>query len=207
MSITTTTTTIPSHASRPVRPDDVAAVADTLAAAFLDDPVFSWCLPDRARRAEVLPGFFRLAAGAVVPAGEATVAADGRAAALWVPPGTPAVTDPDAFGAAVAELFGDDAERTFTLMAMLDEIHPTERHRFLWFVGTRPEAQGQGRGSALLRQMLARSDAEGVPTRLDATSEDNRRLYGRHGFEVVAVHSVAGSPPMWPMRRAPRPTG
>jgi ribosomal protein S18 acetylase RimI-like enzyme len=198
-------TIAPSLTIRAVRVDEVPAVADTLAAAFHDDPVFTWCIPDPARRAAALPGFFRLATDAVVPAGEATVTADGQAAALWVPPGTAAVADPEAFGAAVADLVGDDTERTFALMAMLDEIHPTEPHRFLWFVGTRPAVQGQGRGAALLRRMLDRSDAQGAATYLDATSEANRRLYERHGFEVLGRHTVAGSPPVWPMQRLARP--
>jgi ribosomal protein S18 acetylase RimI-like enzyme len=201
--------TTPSHTICSLRSDDDAAVADTLAAAFHDDPAFTWCIPDPVHRSSVLPGLFRLATEAVLRSGEVTVVADGQAAALWVPPGTPAVldTDADAFGMAVAELVGADAERTFALMAMFDEIHPTEPHRFLWFVGTRPAAQGQGRGSALLRDMLARSDVEGEAAYLDATSEHNRRLYERHGFEVVARHTVAGSPPVWAMWRRPRPAG
>jgi ribosomal protein S18 acetylase RimI-like enzyme len=203
------TTTNPSHTIRPIRSGEVAEVTLTLAAAFHDDPVFTWCVPDPARRSDVLPAFFRLATGAVLPSGEASIVADGRAAALWVPPGRPAVAEADAdeFTAAVAELVGADGERTFALMAMLDEIHPTEPHRFLWFIGAHPVAQGQGRGSALLRDMLARSDAQATPAYLDATSERNRRLYERHGFEVVGRHTVAGSPPVWAMRRSPRPAG
>lgn len=195
----------PSHTIRPMHDRDVSGAAETLAAAFQDDPVFSWCVPTASRRAAILPGFFGLAIDAVLPGGEATVVADGRAAALWVPPSTPAVPDPDAFANAVADLLGDDVDRTFALMEMLDEHHPTEPHRFLWFVGTRPAAQGQGYGSALLREMLAIGDAEGTATYLDATSESNRRLYERHGFEVVGRHTVAGSPPLWAMRRPPNP--
>jgi ribosomal protein S18 acetylase RimI-like enzyme len=200
-------TTVPSLTIRPVLAGDADAVAGTLAAAFHDDRLFTWCIPDPARRAAVLPAFFRLATDAVVPSGEATLTADGQAAALWAPPGAPAVPDPEAFGAAIAELVGDDAERTFALMAMLDEIHPSEPHRFLWFVGTRPAAQGHGRGSALLRHTLERSDAEGAASYLDATSEANRRLYERHGFEVLGCHTVPGSPPVWSMRRTARPAG
>jgi ribosomal protein S18 acetylase RimI-like enzyme len=197
-------TTPAARTTRRVGPADIAGVVDTLAAAFRHDPIFAWCIPDPARRVEVLPGFFRLVADAVVPAGESTTLADGQAAALWVPPGTPAVPDPDGFGAAIAQLVGDDAERTFALMAMLDQVHPTDPHWFLWFVGTHPAAQAQGRGSILLQQMSTRSDADGVPIWLDATSERNRALYERHGFEVVARQSVAGSPPMWSMRRTAR---
>jgi hypothetical protein len=39
------------------------------------------------------------------------------------------------------------------------------------------------------------------------TSEHNRRLYGRHGFEVVGELSADGSPSLWPMWREPRVAG
>jgi ribosomal protein S18 acetylase RimI-like enzyme len=109
-----------------------------------------------------------------------------------------------AFEAAVGALLGDDGARTFAIMELLDEHHPTGPNRFLWFLGARADAQRGGRGSALLRQMLARCDAEGAAAALDATSEQNRRLYERHGFHVVGRHSVHGSPPVWPMWREPR---
>lgn len=54
-------TTTPSDTISPVGADDVPTVAGTLAAAFFDDPIFAWCLPDPARRTMVLPPFFRLA--------------------------------------------------------------------------------------------------------------------------------------------------
>ncbi len=61
---------------------------------------------------------------------------------------------------------------------------PARPHWFLHFLAVRPQAQGRGYGSALLRPMLERCDAEGVPAYLDATSEENKRLYERHNFVV-----------------------
>ena len=189
-----------------LRGGEVAAIARTLAGAFQDDPVFSWCLPDPMRRAGILPGFFGVLTAAVHPLGEVHTTADGTAAALWVPPGRVAVADDDApaFQAALAEILGDDADRTFAVSAMLDEVHPTDEHRFLWFLGVSPEHQRRGRGSSLLASMLARCDREGSAAYLDATSPHNRRLYERHGFEVVAERAVDDSPPLWSMWRQPR---
>jgi hypothetical protein len=47
----------------------------------------------------------------------------------------------------------------------------------------------------------------GVPAYLEATSEHNRRLYARHGFEVVGELSADGSPSLWLMWREPRVAG
>jgi len=55
-------------------------------------------------------------------------------------------------------------------------------YTYLAFLGVEPGQQGRGLGGALLRHLMARADAEGVHMYLAATSEDNRRLYARHGF-------------------------
>jgi hypothetical protein len=67
-----------------------------LASAFADDPVFTWMIPDAARRAAILPDLFAPFAEAYQPLGASTVIArSGRVtgAALWAPPGKHAVGD------------------------------------------------------------------------------------------------------------------
>jgi len=184
-------------------------VGRTLASAFLPDPIFGWCIPDPERRAAILPPLFELFASLVLPHESSELAANGAAAALWVPAGQPPVADEDAaaFEAALVDLIGDDMDRTGAIMALLDEHHPTEPNHFLWFIGVDAPAQGRGLGSALLASALARCDQDGVPAYLDATSEHNRRLYERHGFAVQAERSTGGSPPLYAMWRQPRPPG
>jgi ribosomal protein S18 acetylase RimI-like enzyme len=181
------------------------AVAVTLGLAFHTDPVFVWCFPDGGIRARVLPRFFELVAGAAAAHGEIERTGDGRAAAIWVPPGQPPVADSQAaeLEAALGRAVGDAGDRFFAVLSMLDEHHPTEPNRFLWFVGTRPEAQRLGLGTRLLTSLLAESDRQGVPTYLDASNDGSRRLYERHGFQVTATLSVDGSPPFWAMWREP----
>lgn len=137
------------------------------------------------------------------------VTSDARGGALWVPQGRPPIAEEDApaFEARLADLLGSDGDRTFALMSVLDEHLPTTDHRHLWFLGVDPRAQGQGLGSALLRSTLTGCDAAGVAAYLEATSEHNRRLYQRHGFEVVGELSADGSPSLWAMWRDPRAAG
>ncbi|MEW1721827.1 GNAT family N-acetyltransferase [Streptomyces sp. NPDC093109] len=48
-----------------------------------------------------------------------------------------------------------------------------------------PAVQGRGLGTAVLRSLLAATDAEGAPVRLDVVQGSRaRRLYERHGFTV-----------------------
>jgi GNAT superfamily N-acetyltransferase len=199
-------TTIPYLTTAPVRtagPADVPDCGHVLASAFVDDPVFRWCIPEGARRDDLLPQFFALVTTALVGYDEVHIAAGG--VALWVPAGQAAVpaSEAEAFGEALEALVGADAERTFAIVDLLESNHPTEPHHYLWFLGVEPAAQGRGIGSGLLSWMLDRGDREGTPAYLEATSPANRRLYERHGFEVVNELSVAGSPPLWPMWRSP----
>jgi hypothetical protein len=68
----------------------------------------------------------------------------------------------------------------------MEERHPDDRsHWYLFIPGTEQAAQGPGMGSALLAQMLAHVDADGMPAYLESSNERNLALYGRHGFEIT----------------------
>jgi ribosomal protein S18 acetylase RimI-like enzyme len=196
---------IPTAAVTAARPADRADVVATLAEAFQDDPVFAWLTPDPARRSIQLPGFFALAADAVAHH-DATWRAGNAGAALWTAPGQPPMTEQQGewFGARCAEIAGPDVERWFGLIELLEAHHPDgPDHHYLWFLGVRPGEQRRGHGTALLRAVLDEADRTATPAYLDATSEDNRRLYARHGFVVTAELAVAGGPPLWAMWREP----
>ncbi|MFF0093043.1 GNAT family N-acetyltransferase [Streptomyces canus] len=54
-----------------------------------------------------------------------------------------------------------------------------------------PELQGLGLGSAVLRSLLARTDADGDPVRLNVLQGSAaRRLYERYGFVVESEDAV-----------------
>ena len=83
-------------------------------------------------------------------------------------------------------------------------VRPAEDGRWLEHFYLAPGVQGRGLGTAVLRTLLKRTDADGVPVRLNVLQGSAaRRLYERHGFTVdvqdpVDVYMVrrpgAGSP-------------
>jgi ribosomal protein S18 acetylase RimI-like enzyme len=90
-------------------------------------------------------------------------------------------------------------------MFKVEALHPTEPHWYLFTLGTAPERQGHGVGSALLRSRLAHIDESGEPAYLESSKERNLPLYERFGFKVIdTLPSVAGSPVIWRMWREPR---
>ncbi len=92
----------------------------------------------------------------------------------------------------------------FAVFEALGEVHPQQPHWYLPLIGVNPDGQGRGLGSAMLRPVLARCDAEGVAAYLEATTERSRALYARLGFRPVGTIEVADCPPIHPMVRRPR---
>ena len=184
---------------------DLPAITDTLSEAFYDDPVFRWWIPEDDRRAAILPPFFRLLAEAHLPLDELYATDEVNGCAVWVPPGMqPTAEEMAELAPRFAEVSEEYAERLFYLLARMEEVHPTEPHWYLFVLGTKPEWQGRGMGSALLRKVLKECDRDGIPAYLEASSERNRDLYLRHGFEVVCEITVEDGPTGFSMWRTPR---
>lgn len=188
----------------PVRPADRDTVGEVLAGAFHDDPVFEWIVPDAQRRSARLPAVFAAFADAYIPHDESYVAGGGVGAALWLPSATEVGEEQlEVLGEQIGAALEEDAERAFEASALLDEHHPDEPCCYLQFMGVAPAQQGRGIGSRLLRSVLDRCDAEGTPAYLEATTVDNRRLYERHGFELLRELALPDGPPLWSMWRDP----
>jgi ribosomal protein S18 acetylase RimI-like enzyme len=184
---------------------DEAVLVRVLSQAFADDPVFSWIYPDAATRARVLPGFFTLFARYSAHHGTNHVAGDGLGAAVWAPPGA-SLVDPDdgeAFGTALVALSPPDAERLRVSDELFDALHPTGPHWYLSLIGVADGHQGEGIGSALLRDALERADRSEMPSYLEATRAENRRLYERHGFVVTGELVLPDGPTAYAMWREP----
>ncbi|MEV4974108.1 GNAT family N-acetyltransferase [Streptomyces scopuliridis] len=70
-------------------------------------------------------------------------------------------------------------------------VRPEGDGRWLEHFYLAPEVQGRGLGSAVLRDVLAGTDAEGVPVRLNVLrGSAAQRLYERHGFGVESQDPV-----------------
>ena len=180
-------------------------LARTLAEAFEDDPAMRFFLPDDSTRPARLQ---RLFGEVVLPdtlRHEETYATpDLVGGALWVPPGEGGTSLLDTLRLIpkTASIFGTGTLRRLRGLAFMESNHPKEPHYYLWILGVRPERQGEGIGSMLMRDMLDRIDDERMPAYLEATSPRNRDLYLRHGFEVQReVHWPGGGPPLWLMWR------
>lgn len=187
--------------------DDVPQAAAALAAAFHNDPIVGeWFFPDEARRADRLRRYFESEIRHVaLKHGECLTNEDLSGAALWLPPGHWKIPTGTMLRLVprMVSLFGVRLLLVGRALATIEKLHPREPHFYLPYVGVDPAHHNRGIGSSLIESVLSRCDAEGVGAYLEASSEDNKRLYSRLGFEVMSQVDLPKGPPFWPMWRSP----
>jgi GNAT superfamily N-acetyltransferase len=194
----------------PALPSDFDQLADVLTRTFLDDPVIVWFFPDESERVRRVRRFFReivLGAG-LSPTTEVTTTEDRGAVAVWAPPDQWRVSLGRQLRllpryVAIASIRW--APSRLLAFNHIESHHPKEPpHWYLPTLGTDPDRQGHGLGSALLTERLDRCDAQGLPAYLESSKERNVPFYERHGFAVTETFDLPDGPRLWLMWRDPR---
>jgi predicted GNAT family acetyltransferase len=192
---------------RTVGADAVPRVAAALADAFIDDPVFTWLLPDSLRRERRLRLMFAAEIEQyVLPNGIVSTTSGCDGAVTELPPGAWEMPNSVTLKEALkwVRAFGTRLPLATRVQSAIQKRHLREPHFYVRAVGVRTALQGQGIGSALMQPTLQRADSAGLPTYLEATSERNAALYERLGFLHMDVLELPeGGPPLWRMRRPP----
>ncbi len=187
---------------------DVPALAAMLTRAFLDDPVAEWAFPQAHLRPRALERFQRRRLLQLLGEDEVWTSEELTCAALWAPPGRWRTTLRE--DAVLLECFAHPRLLARAPLALfgwlgLERRHPPHPpHYYLAVLGTDPEHQGRGLGSALLAPVLERCDEDGVGAYLESSKERNVDFYARHGFRATGKIRLLHGPPMWPMWRDPR---
>jgi ribosomal protein S18 acetylase RimI-like enzyme len=194
-----------------LRAEHRARAVDAVTRAFLDDPMWRCVLPDHEARATLLRPMWDALIGFARIYGEALTASEGQGAACWIAPGNTKTTlwmlirTGMALPRSMMRLPKDARARFFGMMRFIDASHKQlmpGRHWYLWVLGVAPEAQGRGIGCALLRPILDRADAEGVPCYLETDTEPNVAFYRKSGFEVIGEQrEPVCDLPIWFLRR------
>ena len=190
---------------RLARPGEAKVLGAVLADALGEDPIFRWLIPAGPRRDRRLLMFFTAMSSSYLHAGKAVHLVDGDAgAALWSDPGTTWRLQFDL--GQIRAVFGSfglrQVVRGVRTQMQLDKLHPAEPHWYLGFLGVRESRRDQGRGSALLEEVLTRADDAQAPAYVESANERNLTFYHRHGFEVVEEFTLLGiGPRIWRMWR------
>lgn len=195
-----------------LRDDQVLPASHVLARAFFADPMPVFVEPDAERRERMLPGFFSTGVWLGHRLGEVYAPADGlHAAAVWMPPNAPEITQHDVDQAGNADRHAEMGEAAMArfneVMAVWDALHERDMpapHWYLMILGVDPPMQGQGVGGQLIAPVLARADAAGMPCYLETAKERNVSFYQAHGFDVLVEDTMPNAFRYWTMRRLPR---
>lgn len=196
------------HRVRLAAGDEWRPLGLLLGAAFQDDPVWEWVVPDPRRRARHLGAAFGQLIRARVHGGTVWTTDDLAGAAMWAEPGRWRSSPWEMFRTTLplARAIGLRLARSRAdALSSMERHHPSEPHWYLGMLGADPGRRGQGIGSALMGPMVQRCDQEGVPAFLESSKEENLAFYHRFGFEVTDELRISSEcPPLWSMWRDPR---
>jgi ribosomal protein S18 acetylase RimI-like enzyme len=186
---------------------DIPTAAETLAKAFVDDPVKLYLTGGRKLPIAKAMPFFETFLKIQLHHAMVFATPHFEAVAIWAPPGEWKVPFRKIVQNAPTflKLYGRRILTNVLVLDTLEKRHPHEPHIYLEFIGTAPEHQGKGMGTQLIQPMVDRADNEGLGMYLESSKESNVAFYARFGFEVREVmQHRRGGPQQWLMWRDPK---
>jgi GNAT superfamily N-acetyltransferase len=70
----------------------------------------------------------------------------------------------------------------------INQYHPQDQEfLYIWFIGLEKTEQGKGIGSAMLQEVLNKSNKEQIPVYVETSNEKSLNFYKKHGFEVYHI--------------------
>jgi ribosomal protein S18 acetylase RimI-like enzyme len=170
--------------------DEIPAVGRLIAVSFDHLPQNRSLVPDENDRLIVMTNFFTFLSESAPDSGRIDVIEDARgnlaAVAVWFDR-TREMPEIEAYEQRLSALTGRYLPNFQALDEIFEKHHPEEPHWHLAFLAVHPDHQGAGLGSALMQHTHDRID---VPAYLEATNEDNIRLYERHGYTRMSPFDI-----------------
>lgn len=178
--------------------------------AFRHDPAGVYAAPDPARRAPLLAWFARTGLRSGFSCGEVFTTPRLAGVAVWFRPGAEPLSFRTLLQQRTFPPFQAGAAALWRFFRAVDRVsrahhqHLPGPHWYLFILTVSPACQGQGVGGRLLRPILARADAAGLPCYLETTNPPAVAFYEKHGFTVVhQAHLPDGRTPFWGILREP----
>jgi len=203
----------PTIESIPLHPSQKRQAAETLAQAFRDDPIYTYVFPTIKER---LPHTARMAEALITCSlryGRVDTTPELTGVACWLRPGQTemnlrrSLRTGFALQRAVIAFPKEARDRMLGMVGYMDKVHEqamAKPHWYLWMIGVKPDIQGQGIGSRLLKPVLDQADADSKPCYLETETESNVAFYEKRGFTVATAEDVPNhNLKLWTMIREP----
>ena len=182
-------------------PADLPSLVVTFAAAFSDDAMIRWPMPEATPA--MLQELFRVILAPYVEFGVLWKIGGCDGGAAWLPPGVAGRFDEieQSGRAAINPLTDDGGARYATFWDWLGAHLPGEPCWFLDAVAVAPAAQGRGLGRRLVMHGLELARADGCPAFLETGTPRNVPFYQSLGFQIVDEQRAPnGGPMIWFMQ-------
>jgi len=183
-------------------PDQADLIGHIIGTSFADDPVNMWVFGGN----DGLVPFYTREAWAYLRHGFCHVNGTNSAGTLWLPPGKskvlPLLKRLNLLRTITKYCGLGAIKKGLAIETLMKTKTPEFPHYYLFAIGTLPETQGTGQGSALMNHALAHIDAEGLPAYLENSKPENIAFYNRFGFEILEeIRVTPDAPPLFAMLR------
>ena len=179
----------------PATLEEAPQVVDVITTAFRHDPTWSWAFPDPAARRR----WWELCTRSALRYPWVLRTSGFEAVSVWIPPDGIELTveEERRLPQLLSDLVGTRAAEVAELLRRFGEAHPRdEPHYYLSLLATADAHRGRGLGVALLRENLARIDAERRPAYLESSNPQNNPRYEALGFTPVVSFQAPGEGPV-----------
>jgi ribosomal protein S18 acetylase RimI-like enzyme len=200
------------HSVAEIKAEQIGTAAEVFGRAFFDDPLQTYFLPDDEERRKLsAPMFESLLRYGHLYGQVLTTPGQPAGGAVWMRPGQWEMTESGMEEAGFMKLpgvIGEAAFQRFTsFFGYIEQYHHRDvppMHWYLAVIGVEPAMQGRGVGAAMMRPVLERADADGIPCYLETAQPKNVPLYQHLGFDVLLeeVEPESGVR-FWTFRRDP----
>jgi len=166
--------------------------ANSLAEAFMADPLQTYVFPDAEERQRRSPAHFEALLRYGIMFGEVYTTKNFEGSVVWLPPEKTDITPENAEKGGLTnlpKLLGEEATtRFFTVMDFLEPFHKqdaSEPHWYTMVIGVAPSYCGQGYGKALMETVLSKTKGTQTPVYLETAAPSNIPFYQSLGFKVI----------------------
>ncbi|MDD5568701.1 MAG: GNAT family N-acetyltransferase [Candidatus Omnitrophica bacterium] len=177
---------------------DIDSAAEVFVRSFQNDPFAVFLAGNEPQRGEIMFLFFKFMLRYAFFYGEAYATSPHfEGAAVWLPSRYAKMT-PELINKAGGEVLcskpeSDFIERMRSLNELVDakhEQHILIPHWYLAFIGIVPDFQGAGFAGKLIKPMLERFSADGLPCYLETNNARNVAFYEHYGFRLLEEYKA-----------------
>lgn len=181
--------------------------ADMLTRAFMDDPYYSYIMPNAQKREAQMQWWMTVLLKYTLKYGDIIYTDDHKGVAMWLGPEKPMVNDRIILSMGLIQYPFRIGLKNFRRLLDISEQWGKEhkkmkqRHYYLMVIGVEPEFQGKGIGSRLMQVGLQKADNDNLDSFLETVTEVDVRFYEKFNYKTTLNQGFAEDSQFWLMKR------